>query len=123
MKEDYKLDILLEQFLFSYPNAKGVTLHSLEHPIDKSNGSGIELLQKYKDIPMMSVDETFNTSFTFIITDEGSIVIFFINNLHFLSVYTESTEPNKELASRMHESFSGKFETLIKEIYESEQIY
>jgi len=113
---EYQLDILLEQFLFSYPNALGVTFHSMELPITKANGSHTEILEKYKDIPMMSIDETFNTSFSFIVTDQGSIIIFFINQVHFISVFTESLEPNKELAIRMYDSFSEKFETVIEQL-------
>ncbi|MEQ8237752.1 MAG: hypothetical protein RIA69_01000 [Cyclobacteriaceae bacterium] len=113
---EHQLDILLEQFLFSYPNALGVTFHSMELPIIKSNGSHVEILEKYKDIPMMSIDESFHTSFSFIITEKGSIVIFFINQVHFVSVYTENLEPNKELAIRMYEKFSEKFEKAIDQL-------
>jgi hypothetical protein len=103
----------LEQLLFSYPKAQGVAFHSMELPLNKQNGSHTEILEKYKDIPMMSVDETFNTTFSFIITEEGSIVIFFIDNIHFVSVYTESTEPSKELARKMYEAYSGKFSEVL----------
>ncbi|MFT5641361.1 MAG: hypothetical protein ACI9A7_001465 [Cyclobacteriaceae bacterium] len=113
---EHQLDILLEQFLFSYPNALGVTFHSMELPIKKSKGSHVEVLEKYKDIPMMSIDESFNTTFSFIVTEQGSIVIFFINQVHFVSVFTDSFEPNKELAIRMYDNFSEKFETVIEQL-------
>jgi capsular polysaccharide biosynthesis protein len=111
---EHQLDILLEQFLSSYPNALGVTFHSMELPIIKASGSHVDILEKYKDIPMMSIYESFNTSFSFIVTEKGSIVIFFIDQIHFISVFTESLEPNKELANRMYESFNEKFKTAIE---------
>ncbi|MFT6866651.1 MAG: capsular polysaccharide biosynthesis protein [Cyclobacteriaceae bacterium] len=111
-----ELDTLLEQFLSAYPNALGVTFHSMELAIAKSCGSHVNILEKYKDIPMMSIDESFNTTFSFIVTEHGSIVIFFINQVHFVSVFTESLEPNKELANRMYENFSEKFKTVIDKL-------
>ncbi|MEM0942209.1 MAG: hypothetical protein AAGI25_20825 [Bacteroidota bacterium] len=111
---DLSLDALLEFFLLSYPNAKGVSFHSLELPITKFSGTGKKILDKYKDIPMMSVDESFNTNFSFIVTNFGSIVIFFLEEVHFVSVFTESAEPNKELAQRMFEEFKEKFSAAIK---------
>ncbi|MFT4738635.1 MAG: hypothetical protein ACI8QD_001431 [Cyclobacteriaceae bacterium] len=111
-----KLDSLLEQLLQTYPNALGVAFHSMELPINVSKGTHVDLLEKYKDIPMMSIDESFNTSFSFIVTEVGSIVIFFIDQVHFVSVFTENLEPNKELANRMYENFNEKFVTVIKEL-------
>jgi|GEM_PF-3317217 len=120
---DYQLDILLEKFLFSYPDAIGVTFHSMELPITKANGANTDLLEKYKDIPMMSIDESFSTSFSFIVTEEGTIIIFFIKNLHFISVFVEGDNPNKELAQRMYNQFREEFETAINQLYEAEEIH
>lgn len=116
---DSHLDNLLEKFLFSYPDALGVTFHSMELPITKANGSYTEILEKYKDIPMMSIDESFNTSFSFIITDEGTIIIFFVKDLHFISVFVKGDNPNKELAQRMYNQFKEEFETVIDQIHEA----
>ena len=85
----------------------------MELPITLSKGEDAHILEKYKDIPMLSIDETFHTTFSFIITPSGSIVIFFINQLHFVSVYTASADPNKELASRMYDTFRERFEQAI----------
>jgi len=108
------LDQLLEELLATYTDALGVSFHSMELPISKSKGSHTDILEKYKDIPMLSIDEAFPTTFSFIITETGSIVIFFINQLHFVSVYTTTTDPNKELASRIYEQFNTRFEQAIK---------
>ena len=113
---EQQLNELLEELLSSYPNAKGVAFHSMELPINTSCGSHGDTLEKYKDIPMMSIDESFNTSFSFIVTEHGSIVIFFINQIHFVSVFTDSIELNKELANRMYDSFGSKFSTLIDQL-------
>jgi hypothetical protein len=120
---EHHLDILLERFLFTYPNAQGVTFHSMDLPIEKENGSYTDVLKKYKDIPMMSIDDKYNTSFSFIITDKGSIVIFFLKKLHFVSVYVKNEEPNKELAQRMYEQFKDDFEGVIQRIYETTTIH
>lgn len=114
-----RLDLLLEELLATYPNAKGVSFHSMESPIYRSKGGFTEVLDLYKDIPMLSVDEEFQTTFSFIITEMGSIIIFFINSVHFVSVYTENQDPNKQLATRMYESFHLKFEQVINELNES----
>lgn len=108
-----ELDAILAKFLETYPSAKGVMFHSLELPIQRSMGDKTDLLEKYKDIPMMSIDESFTTSFNFIITERGTIIIFFVMKLHFISVFIEGENPNKELASRMLESFKSEFEHLV----------
>lgn len=118
-----ELDILLEKFLFSYPDAVGVTFHSIELPIIKANGSKTDILEKYKDIPMMSIDESFNTTFSFIVTDSGTIIIFFVKNLHFISVFVEGDNPNKELANNMYGQFKNDFETVIEKLYETQTIH
>ncbi|WP_421873216.1 hypothetical protein [Marinoscillum sp.] len=120
---DFELDILLEKFLFSYPNAKGVTFHSMELPITKKNGAFTDTLELYKDIPMMSVDESFNTTFNFIVTEESTIIIFFIKNLHFVSVFVDGSNPNKELANKMYETFKDEFEAVIDKLYETHAIH
>lgn len=114
-----QLDILLEQFLFSYPDAQGVMFHSLELPVQRANGNYTDILEKYKDIPMMSIDESFNTSFNFIVTEKGTIIIFFVQNLHFVSVFVEGENPNKELALRMYNAFKSQFESVIASLYAS----
>ncbi len=110
-----ELEGILEKILEQYPNAKGVTFHSMELPISVHKGEHTDILEKYKDIPMLSMDETFNTSFTFIVIETGSIIIFFINNMHFISVFTDSTELNKELANRMFDAFSAELSELLNE--------
>jgi len=107
------LEHLLEELLNTYTDARAVSFHSMELPITLSKGEAADILEKYKDIPMLSIDETFQTTFSFIITPSGSIVIFFINQLHFVSVYTASADPNKELASRMYDTFKERFEQAI----------
>lgn len=119
---EHELDILLEQLLSTYPNAHGVAFQSLELPITKANGSNTDVLDHYKDIPAMSVDESFNTDFIFIVTEEGSIIIFFLENLHFISVYTENKESNKELAKRMYDQNANKFLNVINKLNETEAI-
>jgi hypothetical protein len=118
----YQLDILLEKFLFSYPDALGVTFHSMELPITKANGTHTDILEMYKDIPIMSVDDAFNTAFNFIVTETGTIIIFFVKNLHFISVYVEGDNPNKQLANIMYNNFKEEFETIIDSLYETESI-
>jgi hypothetical protein len=110
------LDLLLDELLVTYTDALGVSFHSMELPIAKAKGTKTEILEKYKDIPMLSIDESFPTTFSFIITDSGSIVIFFINQLHFVSVYTATTDPNKEFASRIYEQFNNRFEQALKSV-------
>ncbi len=120
---EFELDILLEKFLFSYPNAQGVTFHSMELPITKANGAHTDTLERYKDIPMMSIDDAFNTTFNFIVTDEGTIIIFFVKNLHFISVFVDGDNPNKELANKMYANFKEEFETVIDKLYETQSIH
>lgn len=114
MTED--LDQLLENLLLTYPDAQAVAFESLEWPISMKKGELQEILEKYKDLPMMSLDESFNTSFSFIVTEEGTIIIFFIRNLHFVSVFVKGENPNKELAGRMYEGFRSEFEQLIDKL-------
>lgn len=113
------LDKVLEELLAAYTDAKGITFHSLELPISRAQGEHTDLLEKYKDIPMLSVDEAFHTTFTFIITSSGSVVIFFIDQLHFVSVFTANTDPNKELAARIYEQFHEPLEKAIQHEYET----
>lgn len=116
---EYHLDILLERLLFTYPSARGVSFHSMDLPVTRQNGSKTETLEKYKDIPMMSIDEAFNTRFTFIVTEDGTIIIFFIKRVHFVSVLVDGETPNKELATRMYETFRPEFETAVDKLYEA----
>ncbi len=111
-----QLDILLGRFLDTYPDALGVSFHSMELPMTRHRGSHGDILEKYKDISMMSLDDALNTSFSFIITTEGSIIVFFIAKLHFVSVFTKSTSPNKELAHQMHDAFNEPFEQIIRKL-------
>jgi hypothetical protein len=105
-----EIDNLLRGLLETYPDAKGVMFTSVEHPIQKRKGIFLEVLELYKDIPMMSMDDAYNTEFSFIITDKGTIITFFIKKLNFISVFVEGENPNKELALRMYESFREQFE-------------
>ncbi len=114
MNED--LENLLENLLVAYPDAQAVAFESVEWPISLAKGEWKEVLEKYKDLPMMSLDESFNTSFSFIVTEEGTIIIFFIRNLHFVSVFVKGENPNKELAGRMYEGFRNEFEKLIDKL-------
>lgn len=120
---ELELDELLEKFLAAYPNAQGVTFHSMELPIITAKGDHVDILERYKDIPMMSVDEAFKTSFNFIVTDLGTIIIFFVKDLHFISVFVEGENPNKELAKRMYDTFKEEFETVINNLYETQTIH
>ncbi len=118
-----ELEELLEKLLGDYSDAIGIAFQSLELPIASHYGEKTDILEKYKDIPMMSIDESFNTSFNFIITEGGTIVIFFIKNLHFISVFVKNEMPNKELALRIYQKYAPKFEQLINRLYEAEKIH
>lgn len=109
------LESLLEELLNRYDNAIGVTFHSLDLPVSLSCGEQTEILEKYKDIPIMSADENFSPKFSFLITDVGSIVIFFFDQLHFVSILSKVKDPNKELASQVYQEFKDRFESAIKE--------
>ncbi|MDE0471981.1 MAG: hypothetical protein OXH57_08575 [Ekhidna sp.] len=106
-------EALLNRFLLSFPNALAVSFNSVEAPISMEIGSNVDVLKMYKDIPMLSLDENFTTSFSFIIMDSGSIIVFFIDGVHFISVYTRDKEPNKELAERAYSEFYEKFKNAI----------
>ncbi|MBC6410663.1 MAG: hypothetical protein GDA42_09455 [Ekhidna sp.] len=106
-------EVLLNQFLSSFSNALAVSFNSVEISISIEGGSDVEILRAYKDIPMLSIDENFTTSFSFIIIESGSIIVFFIDGVHFISVYTQDKEPNKELAERMYSKFYEKFKNEI----------
>jgi hypothetical protein len=114
-----KLNMLLREILETYPDAKGVMFTSVEHPIQKRIGIFLEVLELYKDIPMMSMDDAYNTEFSFIITDKGTIITFFIKKLNFISVFVEGENPNKELALRMYENFKGPFEEYLEKLVQN----
>lgn len=111
-----ELDLLLDKLLLAYPDALAVSFHSVEWPLTMAKGQLQDVLEKYKDIPMMSLDESFNTTFSFIVTGEGTIIIFFIRQLHFVSVFVKGENPNKELANKMYQSFKQDFENLIEKL-------
>lgn len=107
------LAALLERFLIEYPYAEGIMFHSMEKPMVIKLGGFSEELEKYKDIPMVSIDESYTTNFTFIITNSGTIIIFFVNKLNFISVYVNGEMPNKALAQRMYDSYKEELEKLV----------
>lgn len=120
---DNSLDTALEKLLKHYPDAQGVMFHSLELATSGHVGDHIDILEKYKDIPMMSIDESFSTRFSFIIAEGGTIIIFFLDDLHFISVFVTSEYPNKELATNMFEQFEDTFKSVITQLYEAESIH
>ena len=121
--ENITLDSTLEKLLSAYPEASGVAFYSMEFSIFKHVGANKDILEKYKDIPMMSLDEEFQTTFNYIITGDGSIITFFIEGVHFVSVYTENTQPNKQLAQRMYQQFLPELQSIIYQIHETEGVF
>jgi len=117
--KDNQLEAILVDILHEYPRALGVNFFSMELPVNKSHGDS-KLLDKYKDIPMLSMDEAFNTSFSFIVTEHHSIVIFFIEQLHFVSILTDTTDPNKELATKFYNQYKDQLTEAIEKEHKSQ---
>ncbi|MFT6882953.1 MAG: hypothetical protein ACI83W_000127 [Marinoscillum sp.] len=113
-----KIQEVLSHLLEKYSTAKGAMFFSMDLPTEESVGEHTDFLELYKDIPMMSVDENFKTTFNYINTEKGSIVIFFVNNLHFVSIFVDEQNPNKALATRTFESIKPSLELAIASLYE-----
>lgn len=111
-----EFDLLLERFLMEYPLARGIMFHSMETDLCKTHGEETQELEKYKDIPMVSMDESYSTNFSFIVNGKGTIIIFFVRKLNFISVYVDGEMPNKALAQRMYDDYRVEFETIIEKL-------
>lgn len=106
----------LEAFLEEFPMVKGAAIESLNLPIAEFCGDHQDEILTYKDVVISSVDEGFQSQFSFLILEKGSIIVFFLDADNFLCVYTNDTMPNKELALRMFQQYQPTLLQLIKEI-------
>lgn len=114
-----KVEEILESFLDQYTGIEGVVLESLETELQFKFGQNIDLIQKYRELTILSVDENFQTLFSFIHADQGTVIIFFLDETTYLSVFTKDAKPNKELAKRMYNAYRDKLMKAITETAEA----
>ncbi len=114
-----KVEEILESFLEQYTGIEGVVLESLETELQFKFGQNIDLIQKYRELTILSVDENFQTLFSFIHADQGTVIIFFLDETTYLSVFTKDAKPNKELAKRMYNAYRDKIMKAITETAEA----
>lgn len=113
-----QLSELLSGFIENYPIVKGVKLQSLQWPLDESMGTNLDAIDAYKDVIISSVDEGFQPQFSFIITETGSVIVFFLDEVNYLCVYTDDTLPNKQLAQKMYDEYKTKFLASISALFQ-----
>jgi len=110
------LRILVASFLDSYPGALGITLQSLELPISIEKGEHISTIKVLNELTIMGVDDSLKVEFSFVFSELGTVVVFFLDGATFLSIYTKDELPNKELAKQMFLTFVPKFSEILKTI-------
>lgn len=110
------LRMLVASFLDSYPGALGVTLQSLELPIAFETGDHTDTIKILNELTIMGIDDSLKVEFSFIFSELGTVVVFFLDGSTFLSIYTKDELPNKELAKQMFLTFAPKFSEILNKI-------
>jgi hypothetical protein len=100
---------LTQTFLEAYPGATGATLQSLETSLDISVGENTEIIRSLNEMTILGIDESFDIEFSYIFSDHGTVIVFFIDPTTFLSVFTTDEFPNKALAKQMFDTYQKVF--------------
>lgn len=110
------LQLLVANFLDSYPGALGVALQSLELPISVEKGNHTDTIKVLNELTIMGVDDSLKVEFSFVFSELGTVVVFFLDGSTFLSIFTKDEFPNKELAKQMFSAFAPKFSEILIQI-------
>lgn len=109
------IEKILENFLSDYSGIEGVVLESLETELHYESGHNLDLIHKYRELTILSVDDNFQTLFSFIHAEQGTVIIFFLDEITYLSVFTKDAKPNKELAKTMYNNYRDRIILAISE--------
>lgn len=105
---------LTNSFLEEYPGAVGAALQSLETSLDISVGEGTDVIKTLNQVTILGVDESFETEFSYIFSEHGTVIVFFLDMTTFLTVLTRDEFPNKALATQMFNTYQPKFAEELK---------